>query len=103
MKPRLTMASMTASLHSWSRSARARSSLLSADVAWGVVELCPYPARQRDRWFESLCSSRESDELPPWSDADAHAALAPAVEGFPPTQQFTELHEAQTFLAALSR
>ena len=36
-------------------------------------------------------------------DADAHAALAPAVEGFPPTQQFPELTEAQTLLAALSR
>jgi predicted ATPase len=36
-------------------------------------------------------------------DADAHAALAPAVEGFPPTQQFPELAEAQALLAALSR
>jgi predicted ATPase len=36
-------------------------------------------------------------------DADAHAVLAPAVEGFPPTQQFPELTEAQTLLAALSR
>ena len=35
-------------------------------------------------------------------DADAHAALAPAVEGFPPTQQFPELNEAQTLLAVLS-
>jgi class 3 adenylate cyclase/predicted ATPase len=35
-------------------------------------------------------------------DADAHAVLAPAVEGFPPTQQFPELAEAQTLLAALS-
>ena len=35
-------------------------------------------------------------------DADAHAALAPAVEGFPPTRQFPELTEAQTLLAALS-
>src|ERR1700739_647029 len=34
-------------------------------------------------------------------DADAHAVLAPAVEGFPPTQQFPELTEAQTLLAAL--
>jgi class 3 adenylate cyclase/predicted ATPase len=34
-------------------------------------------------------------------DADAHAILAPAVEGFPPTQQFPELTEAQTLLAAL--
>jgi predicted ATPase len=36
-------------------------------------------------------------------DADAHAVLAPAVEGFPPTQQFPELTEAQALLAALSR
>ena len=35
-------------------------------------------------------------------DADAHAVLAPAVEGFPPTQQFPELPEAQTLLSALS-
>jgi predicted ATPase len=35
-------------------------------------------------------------------DADAHAALAPAVEGFPPTHQFPELTEAQTLLSALS-
>jgi predicted ATPase len=36
-------------------------------------------------------------------DADAHAVLAPVVEGFPPTRQFPELTEAQTLLAALSR
>ena len=36
-------------------------------------------------------------------DADAHALLASAAEGFPPTRQFPELTEAQTFLAALSR
>ena len=35
-------------------------------------------------------------------DADAHAVLGPAVEGFPPTQQFPELTEAQTLLAALN-
>jgi predicted ATPase len=35
-------------------------------------------------------------------DADAHAALTPAVEGFPPTQQLPELTEAQTLLSALS-
>ena len=35
-------------------------------------------------------------------DADAHAVLAPAVEGFPPTQHFPELTEAQALLAALS-
>jgi predicted ATPase len=35
-------------------------------------------------------------------DADAHTVLAPAAEGFPPTQQFPELTEAQTLLAALS-
>jgi predicted ATPase/ABC-type transport system involved in cytochrome c biogenesis ATPase subunit len=36
-------------------------------------------------------------------DADAYAVLAPAVEGFPPTQQLPELTEAQTLLAELSR
>jgi predicted ATPase len=35
-------------------------------------------------------------------DADAHAVLAWAVEGFPPTQQFPELAEAQTLLSALT-
>jgi predicted ATPase len=34
--------------------------------------------------------------------ADAHATLAPAVEGFPPTQQFPELTEAQALLAVLT-
>jgi len=36
-------------------------------------------------------------------DADAHTALALAVDGFPPTLQFPELAEAQALLAALSR
>jgi predicted ATPase len=36
-------------------------------------------------------------------DADAHAVLAPAIEGFSPSQQFPELTEAQALLAALSR
>jgi class 3 adenylate cyclase/predicted ATPase len=35
-------------------------------------------------------------------DADAHAVLAPAVEGFPPTQQFPELAKAQAILSVLS-
>jgi predicted ATPase len=35
-------------------------------------------------------------------DADAHAVLAPALKGFPPTQQFPELTEAQALLAALN-
>ena len=34
--------------------------------------------------------------------AEAHAVLAPAVEGFPPTRQFPEFTEAKTLLAALS-
>jgi hypothetical protein len=34
-------------------------------------------------------------------DADAHAVLAPAVDGFPPTQQFPELAEVQALLAML--
>jgi tetratricopeptide (TPR) repeat protein len=35
-------------------------------------------------------------------DADAQVVLAPAVEGFPPTQHFPELTEALTLLTALS-
>jgi predicted ATPase len=35
-------------------------------------------------------------------DADAHAVLAPAVEGLPPTRQLPELTDAQTHLATLS-
>jgi predicted ATPase len=35
-------------------------------------------------------------------DADANTVLVPAVEGFPPTQQFPELTEAQTLLSALN-
>jgi predicted ATPase len=31
--------------------------------------------------------------------ADAHAVLAPAVEGFPPTRQFPELTQAQALLS----
>jgi predicted ATPase len=36
-------------------------------------------------------------------DAEAHATLAPAVEGFPSTEQFPELTEAQALLAALAQ
>ena len=35
-------------------------------------------------------------------DAAAYAVLTPAVNGFPPTQQFPELAEAQTLLSALN-
>jgi predicted ATPase len=35
-------------------------------------------------------------------DTDAHAVLAPAIGGFPPTQQFPELTEAQALLAVLN-
>ena len=35
-------------------------------------------------------------------DIDAHAVLAPAVEGFPSTQQFPELIEAQALLSPLA-
>ena len=34
--------------------------------------------------------------------ADAHAVLAPALEGFAPTPEFPEIAEAQTLLAALA-
>jgi hypothetical protein len=33
--------------------------------------------------------------------ADAHAVLAPALEGFSPTPEFPEIAEAQTLLANL--
>jgi predicted ATPase len=36
-------------------------------------------------------------------DAEVHAVLVPAVEGFPPTEQFPELADAPTLLSALSR
>jgi predicted ATPase len=35
-------------------------------------------------------------------EADAHAVLAGAVAGFPPTAQFPELAEAQTLISALN-
>ena len=35
-------------------------------------------------------------------DAVAHAVLAPAVEGFPPTQQFPELAAAQALLGVIN-
>src|SRR5262249_20579200 len=35
-------------------------------------------------------------------DADAHAVLAPAVKGFPPTQPFPELTEAHALFSALT-
>ena len=35
--------------------------------------------------------------------SDAHALLAPAVDGFRPTRQFPELAEAQALLSGLSR
>jgi predicted ATPase len=35
-------------------------------------------------------------------DDDAHAVLAPAVEGFPPTEHFPELAEAQALLSPLN-
>ena len=34
--------------------------------------------------------------------ADAHALLAPALEGFSPTPEFPEIEQAQTLLAALA-
>ena len=34
--------------------------------------------------------------------AEAHAVLAPALEGFSPTSEFPEIQQAQTLLAALT-
>jgi hypothetical protein len=34
-------------------------------------------------------------------DAEAHAVLAPALEGFAPTSEFPEIGEAVSFMAAI--
>jgi predicted ATPase len=58
---------------------------------------------QKARSFElraalSLAKLYQSTGRP----ADAHAVLAPALEGFTPTPKFPEIEEAQTLLAALA-
>jgi predicted ATPase len=57
--------------------------------------------RQGTRSFElravlSLAKLYQSTSRP----ADAHAVLAPALEGFLPTREMPEIAEAQTLLAA---
>jgi predicted ATPase len=59
--------------------------------------------QQKARSFElraalSLAKLYRSTDRP----ADAHAVLAPALEGFSPTPEFPESEQAQTFLAALT-
>jgi predicted ATPase len=59
--------------------------------------------RQATRSFElraalSLAKLYQSTARP----AEAHAALAPALEGFPPTPEMPEIAEAQALLAALA-
>jgi predicted ATPase len=59
--------------------------------------------KQKARSFElraalSLAKLYQSTDRP----ADAHAVLAPALEGFSPTPEFPEIAEAQTLLAALA-
>jgi predicted ATPase len=59
--------------------------------------------QQKARSFElraalSLAKLYQSTGRP----ADAHAVLAPALEGFAPTPEFPEIEEAQTLLGALS-
>jgi predicted ATPase len=58
--------------------------------------------QQKARSFE-LCAALSLAKLYQSSNraADAHAALAPALEGFLPTPEFPEIAEAQTLLAAL--
>ena len=55
---------------------------------------------QKARSFE-LRAALSLAKLYRAANRDAHAVLAPTVEGFPPTRQFPELTEAQTLLAAL--
>ena len=59
--------------------------------------------QQKARSFElraalSLAKLYQSTDRP----ADAHTALAPALEGFSPTPEFPEIAEAQTLLSALT-
>jgi predicted ATPase len=59
--------------------------------------------QQKAKSFElcaalSLAKLYQSTNRP----ADAHAVLAPALEGFSPTPEFSEIAEAQTLLATLS-
>jgi adenylate cyclase len=59
--------------------------------------------QQKARSFEvrvalSLAKLYHSTDRP----ADAHAVLAPALEGFSPTPEFPEIAEAQTLLSALA-
>jgi predicted ATPase len=68
----------------------------SLDAAIAVAQ------SQKARSFE-LRAALALAKLYRAANRDAHAVLAPAVEGFPPTRQFPELPGAQTFLAALSR
>ena len=58
--------------------------------------------QQKARSFElqaalSLAKLYQSTDRP----ADAHAVLAPALEGFSPTPEFSEIVEARALLAAL--
>ena len=65
------------------------------------------------RWRSGSCTKRAASNCAALSlaklycaahrDADAHAVLAPAVEGFPPTEHLPELNEAEALLATLSR
>jgi hypothetical protein len=59
--------------------------------------------QQKARSFE-LCAALSLAKLyqSKCRPADAHAVLAPALEGFSPTPEFPEIAEAQTLLAALA-
>jgi hypothetical protein len=63
----------------------------------------PSRSSQKARSFElraalSLAKLYHSTDRP----ADAHAVLAPALEGFSPTPEFPEIEQAQTLIAALA-
>jgi hypothetical protein len=77
-----------------------------------ISEICLTPLVSRGQDFKCAAQAawpktRQRGAFAPSAarlnrEADAHAVLAPAVEGFPSTQQFPELTEAQAVLAALS-
>ena len=71
----------------------------------GSVPAPPSLSRNSKRRGVSSCARRfhwRSFISRPNASADAHAVLAPALEGFSPTPEFPEIEEAQRMLAALT-
>ena len=80
---------------------RAAANTASAEEAF--LTAIAIAQQQNARSFE-LCAALSLAKLyqsTGWA-ADAHAVLAPALEGFSPTPEFPEIAEAQTILAALA-